>query len=401
MISLFAHSNARNTMERFGVRAEYRTCLFQDQWWYESPSVTTPFAEQLKRYVKNGGSVFRIVSMCEREYAHGLKMIERAIRSTATVHEKLTALRDAEANVIPFIWFAHGFDDVYTEWLEREVPKYIQGDITKYIGDVTLPNKLTAIGRMEQAMRRGVDPSKIVHEFGWMKSRNGFSGEFTIAEVRKEQRQIMRKQKPAHHREVVPNKLRALVYQAREVVYLRTLRTDAVLEILMRSRPIILETAAHFGMSFHEVASHSIHDLILNNVTPYPTTYFATDGYDFAFYHSPLITQQRRIMTSVKGTIAFAGTIRGRVCVVKNAEEGAKVRKGDILVAPMTFPSLIMAMQRAAAFVTDEGGLTCHAAIVAREMHKPCIVGTKHATQTLKDGDMVEVDANKGIVTKI
>lgn len=67
----------------------------------------------------------------------------------------------------------------------------------------------------------------------------------------------------------------------------------------------------------------------------------------------------------------------------------------------MTFPSLIMAMQRAAAFVTDEGGLTCHAAIVAREMHKPCIVGTKHATQVLKDGDRVEVDATKGVVKKL
>jgi pyruvate,water dikinase len=55
-------------------------------------------------------------------------------------------------------------------------------------------------------------------------------------------------------------------------------------------------------------------------------------------------------------------------------------------------------MQKAAAFVTDEGGLTCHAAIVAREMKKPCIIGTKIATKVLKDGDMVEVDANKGIV---
>ena len=55
-------------------------------------------------------------------------------------------------------------------------------------------------------------------------------------------------------------------------------------------------------------------------------------------------------------------------------------------------------MQRASAFVTDEGGITCHAAIVAREMRKPCIVGTRVATRVLKDGDIVEVDANSGIV---
>jgi len=58
-------------------------------------------------------------------------------------------------------------------------------------------------------------------------------------------------------------------------------------------------------------------------------------------------------------------------------------------------------MQRAAAFVTDEGGITCHAAIVAREMKKPCVIGTKIATKIFKDGDIVEVDADKGIVRKI
>ena len=58
-------------------------------------------------------------------------------------------------------------------------------------------------------------------------------------------------------------------------------------------------------------------------------------------------------------------------------------------------------MKKAAAIVTDDGGLTCHAAIVARELKTPCVVGTKIATKVLKDGDMVEVDANKGIVKKI
>jgi pyruvate,water dikinase len=58
-------------------------------------------------------------------------------------------------------------------------------------------------------------------------------------------------------------------------------------------------------------------------------------------------------------------------------------------------------MQKASAFVTDEGGLMCHAAIVSREMNKPCIVGTKSATRLIKDGDMIEVDADKGIVRVI
>ena len=78
-----------------------------------------------------------------------------------------------------------------------------------------------------------------------------------------------------------------------------------------------------------------------------------------------------------------------------------KVNEGDILVSVATTPSIIMAMKKAAAFVTDEGGLTCHAAIVAREMKKPCVIGTKIATKVFKDGDVVEVDAERGIVRKI
>ena len=67
----------------------------------------------------------------------------------------------------------------------------------------------------------------------------------------------------------------------------------------------------------------------------------------------------------------------------------------------MTRPDFMPLMRKAKAVITDEGGITCHAAIVSRELGIPCIIGTKIATKVLKDGDMVEVDANKGIVRKI
>ena len=74
------------------------------------------------------------------------------------------------------------------------------------------------------------------------------------------------------------------------------------------------------------------------------------------------------------------------------------MKDNEILVSPMTVPDYLPAMKKAKAIITDEGGITCHAAIVSRELGIPCIVGTKIATQVLKDGDRVEVDANKGIV---
>lgn len=84
-----------------------------------------------------------------------------------------------------------------------------------------------------------------------------------------------------------------------------------------------------------------------------------------------------------------------------SVKEIDKVKTGDILVAVMTRPDYIMGIKKAAAIVTDEGGITCHAAIISRELGIPCIIGTKIGTKILKDGDLIEVNANHGWVRKV
>ena len=107
------------------------------------------------------------------------------------------------------------------------------------------------------------------------------------------------------------------------------------------------------------------------------------------------------IKKKIKGIVASKGIVEGTVKVCLTSKDIHKVNEGDILVAPMTTPDYITAMNKAAGFITDEGGITCHAAIISREMKKPCIIGTHSATDILKDGDYIELDANKGIVRKI
>ena len=103
----------------------------------------------------------------------------------------------------------------------------------------------------------------------------------------------------------------------------------------------------------------------------------------------------------VKGQVGFPGIVKGPVKVLRTTNQVKEVQDNDIIVSPMTIPEFLPAMKKAAAFVTDEGSSLCHAAIVARELKKPCVIGTKIATQVLKDGDLVEVDAEKGVVRKI
>jgi len=100
----------------------------------------------------------------------------------------------------------------------------------------------------------------------------------------------------------------------------------------------------------------------------------------------------------VSGLAASKGMASGPVRVLLSPDEGDQLLDGEVLVAPMTSPDWVPAMRRAAALVTDGGGMTCHAAIVSRELGVPCVVGTRTATAVLRDGEEVTVDGARGQV---
>jgi pyruvate, water dikinase len=99
------------------------------------------------------------------------------------------------------------------------------------------------------------------------------------------------------------------------------------------------------------------------------------------------------------GLAAAPGVVSGPVRILANTSDGPRLRDGDVLVASMTSPDWVPTMRRASALVTDGGGVTCHAAIVGRELHLPTIVATRNATTVLRDGEIVTVDGRKGVVT--
>ena len=110
------------------------------------------------------------------------------------------------------------------------------------------------------------------------------------------------------------------------------------------------------------------------------------------------------------GTIACKGKITGKAVVMptifKNLGKALIkinkiMKKGDILISHTTSPEITVLCEKSSAIVTDQGGLGSHAAIISRELNIPCIVGTQIATRVFKTGDIVEVDANKGIVKKL
>ena len=124
----------------------------------------------------------------------------------------------------------------------------------------------------------------------------------------------------------------------------------------------------------------------------------------------PITTIEKRIETQksknldgeviLTGLAASPGIASGKIKIVENMSDLSKIKNGDILVTRMTNPDMVVTMQRSAAIVTDEGGLTAHAAIVSREMGIPCVVGTQEATEKLKDREVITVDGYTGKIYK-
>ena len=126
-----------------------------------------------------------------------------------------------------------------------------------------------------------------------------------------------------------------------------------------------------------------------------------TEGRFKILYKDIVLTKPK--MNHLIGRVAMTGKAKGKVRVILHnkrniIKEVMDFRKGEILVTEMTRPDTILACKKAVAIITDEGGITSHAAIISRELKIPCVIATKIATQILKTGDMVEVDADNGFI---
>ena len=161
----------------------------------------------------------------------------------------------------------------------------------------------------------------------------------------------------------------------------RRVLTDAEAEALAQ---LGLRIEAHYGAPQDiEWAAASGGDFMIvqsRPITTLPTAASPTDA--------PLVT----------GLGASPGIASGKVRVLRSPAEGAQLQAGEVLVAPMTSPDWVPTMRRAAGVVTDAGGMTCHAAIVSRELRIPCIVGAREATRVLRDGEVVTIDGRRGQV---
>lgn len=401
ILSLFMGGNSRQSMKKIGFDIEHPAVLFENGAWYLSNKVYELASADIKKEIPKGLSVRKISESCEKfRDTKRAEIIELLKDNNKTSLEKFKQIVDILKSVTSYIWLAHDYEYYYTPIFKAAVEKNFGGDIDKIIGDISYPEKRSSHNYLEEELLAGVDSSVLSKKYGWLKTRDGFADPYSPTELDELRKKTKDEGKKPILKVNVPESMKELVAEIRELVYYRTLRTDVFYEFIFLARPVTMAVGKMFNLDFKELRDYSVYDLLTKSPIKYSP--FVTCAYyknEAAFFTKPILERQSVKNSEVKGIVAFKGKVTGRAKIVKKVEELQKVEEGNILIAPMTSPNFLVAMKKAAAFVTDEGGITCHAAIVAREMQKPCIIGTKVATKMFKDGDLIEVDANTGIVS--
>ncbi|HVC58081.1 MAG TPA: PEP-utilizing enzyme [Candidatus Acidoferrales bacterium] len=291
--------------------------------------------------------------------------------------------------------------------------------------------------RLARGQKAAAQVKEHLEMYGWLGYRFDFGKLWTEDEILERAKRV---EKPAEQLEFLEKKEAAVkkdfadiikkmklneevveeANAAKEFAWLRTYRTDAINEAVGRAKGLIDEIGRRYKIP-EQYAHYLTIDEILNGKMPksadikgrmdsYALAFAGIEGHLLVGGEVSVIKtfaetklMNRKADQAIRGMVANRPMdgIEGTARVVNSVEDVASFNPGDILVAPMTEPNFVPAMEKAAAFVTDEGGLLCHAAIISREMNKPCIIGTGNATKAIKDGQTIKLNLIDGTVQVI
>ncbi|OGH71084.1 MAG: hypothetical protein A3C90_00490 [Candidatus Magasanikbacteria bacterium RIFCSPHIGHO2_02_FULL_51_14] len=323
------------------------------------------------------------------------------------------------------------------EYLRKKLKGLVpDNEIGGVLETLTAPERLSFYQEEEVALAKTDDLAAHQKQFFWLK--NSYAGTQVLpveffAERKKELRQnleeeIEHKLTEVKARKAAVQKQFNLTQEIMEIaaaisygIEWQDERKKYIFIILHYIDALVREVARRFGYDFerlHDLWHYHIGDIILGKDLR-PELERRKNGFGVRFFHDCVDLYGDEVdlywqtygeenvtagTTDVRGVVASKGKgqpVRGKITILLDPSNVKDFIGGDVLVAPMTSPEYVFAMKKACAVITDAGGLTSHAAIVSRELGIPCIVGTKIATKVFKDGDMVEVDAERGVVKKI
>lgn len=401
-----------------GQKWAMRHTVKSDQIWYFS-----------KEEVEKGGQiVFDSWSDLQRMRRARSIFDKRGAALLSAATKDFAIFAEAYRNYMPVIALVFVPEKLVTERMRQLVGEALpvaEAETLLGLLNVPLEDNIYKLAEYDLAMTD--DLSAHAKTFAWLNSRYGADMPYTEQDAAARKAEIDSRSYLTT-RQTEKEKVRAAVGRAQEIlgrqawlvdmmqliVFYRTHRTDTINKAAYLHMPVLKHIASQKGISYDQLL-YCLPDEILGSLPAKETLDERRRDHAIVIEEggvSCLIGKEADeireffkedviLVSELSGSVACKGRVSGTVRVVTSATDSNRVGMGDILVTSMTTPNMVPAMKKAAAFVTDEGGITCHAAIISREMNKPCIIGTKIATKVFKDGDRVEVNADIGIVTKL
>lgn len=314
---------------------------------------------------------------------------------------------------------------VADEVRRRLAAKLPAAEVEWFMDKLNIPLKDNYYKKIEYDLVTATDLDQHVKDYEWIHSRYGEKLPYTIEEAQQKLQKI-KKDEFLKNWKQDKQKLQETIRKAKEIlgvgqeniidlmqfiIFYRTHRTDVLNKATYLYYDQLMAAADERGVTYQELLHCSEEELrtelpgkeILAERIRDHVGVLQAGQLSFligaeADRVKKMFDEDHGEVKEIKGNVACKGVVKGTVKVIRSRNDFAKISSGNILVTSMTTPEMVPIMQKAAAFVTDEGGITCHAAIVSRELKKPCIIGTRIASQVLKDGDQIEVDASTGVV---
>ena len=438
---------------KYFVFAQRETCLMRDEAW-----ITWITDRGLDSFIDYPTGKIYEYWLHEKSALKALKRYAHWMRKNWAQHlgdypEKKAALLLASAHLAQTIATKDNaiISDAYRIYIQRayEWGDYIWGawaviyciepelikKIPEKINVVTALDQPIELQKMRHALLKR-PAEEVAEEYSWLSVYSPYDRDFRArdlkhyasrrakGETREQFGQIRAAKK--NFQNLMRSKLKARIKLDCEIVhtyaFLKTDRVDVWRQTMALLKPLCAYVArSQKGWTIRNVSNLSAHEIItwleskkLPSRSKIKLRSKGLAGYHFTptridITYSKIAIERlgKRLMPKhatgqeVRGVTASPGVAQGTIKIIEHSDDLTKIEVGDIFVARYTFPTFTPYMQKAAAIVTDEGGITSHAAIVSREINKPCIVGTKIATKIFKDGDVVIVDAERGIVQKI
>ncbi|MGK2950540.1 MAG: phosphoenolpyruvate synthase [Acidimicrobiales bacterium] len=388
----------RAAMDAGGVREELRSLFDEAREHAEDPAALSEAADRLRRLVTKAGVPSALAAEVTAAYERLGPDAAVAVRSSATAEDtadtSFAGMHETFANVVGIDAVLERLVDCWASLFGERVISYRASQ-----GLTEEPAIAVVVQRMIESERAGVmfcaDPSTGELDRIVVEAALGL-GEVVVSGQVEPDTYVLAKDGPTMRSVRVGHQTHRLAGGPGGTVVRSELDdADADARVLTDEETIALARLAqqvedHYGK-------------------PQDIEWAMADGTTYLVQSRPITTleshpaQARPAMAAdleplLRGLAASPGSATGNVRVLTSPKDGARLLAGEVLVAPMTNPDWVPTIRRAAAVVTDGGGMTCHAAIVARELGVPCVVGARTATTMLRDGQLVTIDGTHGAV---